>query len=92
MAELPAQLDLPADRPRPAVQSFAGAKVSVSIDAELHAGLERVAREHNATLFMVVHAALAVLLGRLANTEDVAVGTPFAGRGEIGRASCRERV
>ena len=47
----------------------------------LHAGLDRVAREHNATLFMVVHAALAVLLGRLANTEDVAVGTPYRGAG-----------
>ena len=44
--------------------------------------LDRLAREHNATVFMVVHAALAVLLGRLANTDDVAIGTPFAGRGE----------
>ncbi|MBF6470132.1 non-ribosomal peptide synthetase, partial [Nocardia beijingensis] len=42
----------------------------------------RVAHEHNATVFMVVHAALAVLLARLSNSRDIAIGTPVAGRGE----------
>ncbi|MBF6079702.1 hypothetical protein IU498_34350, partial [Nocardia beijingensis] len=50
--------------------------------AGVHAGLSRVAAEHNATVFMVVHAALAVLLARLSNSRDIAVGTPVAGRGE----------
>ena len=82
LADLPDQLDLPADRPRPAVQSFAGGKVAVEIDAETHAALAELARAEGATLFMVVHAALAVLLARLSGTDDIAIGTPIAGRGE----------
>ncbi|WP_229719240.1 condensation domain-containing protein, partial [Nocardia jinanensis] len=82
LAGVPDQLDLPVDRPRPAVQSFAGSRVEVAVDAEVHAGLVRVAQERNATLFMVVHSALAVLLSRLSGSDDVTVGTPVAGRGE----------
>ncbi|MGW5388513.1 amino acid adenylation domain-containing protein, partial [Nocardia sp. NPDC003963] len=82
LAGVPDQLDLPADRPRPAAQSFAGSRVEVAIDAEIHAGLLRVAQQRNATLFMVVHSALAVLLSRLSGSDDITVGTPVAGRGE----------
>ncbi|ONM48517.1 non-ribosomal peptide synthetase [Nocardia donostiensis] len=82
LAGLPDQLDLPTDRPRPAVQSFAGGKVEVQIDAEVHRALLDVARAEGATLFMVVHTALAVLLARLSGTDDIAIGTPTAGRGE----------
>ncbi|MFI6315845.1 non-ribosomal peptide synthase/polyketide synthase, partial [Nocardia fusca] len=82
LAGIPDQLDLPSDRPRPAVQSFAGGRVEVAIDADVHAGLQRVARQQNATLFMVVHSALAVLLSRLSGAEDITIGTPVAGRGE----------
>ncbi|WSY60036.1 amino acid adenylation domain-containing protein [Nocardia sp. NBC_00881] len=82
LADLPEQLDLPMDRPRPAVQSFAGAAVAVGIDADTHRGLVQVAQSQSATLFMVVHTALAVLLARLSNTGDIAIGTPMAGRGE----------
>ncbi|MET8801059.1 condensation domain-containing protein, partial [Nocardia sp. NPDC004568] len=82
LAGIPDQLDLPTDRPRPAVQSFAGGRVEVAIDADVHAGLVRLAQEQNATLFMVVHSALAVLLSRLSGSDDITVGTPVAGRGE----------
>ncbi|WP_433195712.1 amino acid adenylation domain-containing protein [Nocardia sp. CA-107356] len=82
LAGLPEQLALPTDRPRPAVLSSRGAVVAFDIDADVHAALDRLARSHNSTLFMVVHAALAVLLSRLAGTTDIAVGTPIAGRGE----------
>ncbi|WP_446224337.1 amino acid adenylation domain-containing protein [Nocardia sp. IBHARD005] len=82
LAGLPDQLDLPADRPRPAVQSFAGGRVPIEIDAETHRALLVLARKQGATLFMVVHTALAVTLARLAGTDDLAVGTPIAGRGE----------
>ncbi|UGT58362.1 amino acid adenylation domain-containing protein [Nocardia asteroides] len=79
---LPDLIELPTDRPRPAVASLAGARVSVDIGADIHAGLLRLAREHNATMFMVVQAAFAILLARLSGSNDVAVGTPVAGRGE----------
>ncbi|MGY1877452.1 condensation domain-containing protein, partial [Nocardia gipuzkoensis] len=82
LAGLPEQLELPADRPRPAVASHHGATLGFEIDADVRAALSRVAQEHNATLFMVVHAALAVLLARLSGSRDIAMGTPVAGRGE----------
>ncbi|WP_420811606.1 amino acid adenylation domain-containing protein [Nocardia mangyaensis] len=82
LAGLPDQLDLPADRPRPAVQSFAGGRVPIEIDAETHRALLALARAQGATLFMVVHTALAVTLARLAGADDLAIGTPIAGRGE----------
>nr|WP_245672136.1 non-ribosomal peptide synthetase [Nocardia anaemiae] len=82
LAALPEQLDLPADRPRPTAASNNGAVVAFDIDAEIHGRLDRLAHEHNSTLFMVVHAALAVLLARLSGTRDIAIGTPVAGRGE----------
>ncbi|MFF5036098.1 amino acid adenylation domain-containing protein [Nocardia salmonicida] len=82
LAELPVVLGLPTDRPRPPVQTHAGASVPLTVGADLHAGLQQVARAHNTTLFMVFHAALAATLARLADTDDIAIGTPFAGRGE----------
>nr|WP_051161593.1 non-ribosomal peptide synthetase [Nocardia brevicatena] len=82
LADLPDVLELPTDRPRPAVASMAGGRVPVVIDAQTHAALLEVARAHNATLFMVVHTAFAVLLARLSGVDDIAIGTPVAGRGE----------
>ncbi|MEU0501732.1 amino acid adenylation domain-containing protein [Nocardia sp. NPDC005998] len=82
LAALPEQLDLPADRPRPAAASNQGAVIAFEVGPDVHARLNQLAHEHNSTLFMVVHAALAVLLARLSGTRDIAVGTPVAGRGE----------
>ncbi|WP_417629250.1 amino acid adenylation domain-containing protein [Nocardia lasii] len=82
LADLPDLLELPADRPRPAVASLAGGRVPVRIDAETHTALAGIARETGATVFMVLHTAFAVLLARLSGAADVAVGTPVAGRGE----------
>ncbi|WP_312033990.1 non-ribosomal peptide synthase/polyketide synthase [Rhodococcus sp. 3A] len=79
---MPGQLDLPADRPRPAVASYRGGTVDFTVPTDLHGRLLGAARDANASLFMVVHSALAVLLSRLAGTGDIAVGTPVAGRGE----------
>nr|WP_239003947.1 non-ribosomal peptide synthetase [Nocardia panacis] len=82
LAALPEQLELPTDRPRPAAASYRGATHDFRIDTRVHAALNKLAHRHNSTLFMVVHAALAVLLARLSGTRDIAVGTPVAGRGE----------
>jgi non-ribosomal peptide synthetase component F len=78
--ELPDQLDLPSDRPRPAIATNGGAKNRFVIDAHIHRGLAGVARSHQASLFMVVQAAYAVLLSRLSGTTDIAIGAPIAGR------------
>ncbi|PWV77812.1 amino acid adenylation domain-containing protein [Nocardia neocaledoniensis] len=82
LSGLPEQLELPADRPRPAVASRSGGTLRIQVPASVHAGLTALSREHNATLFMVVHTALALLLARLSGTRDIAIGTPVAGRGE----------
>ncbi|GAA4471543.1 hypothetical protein GCM10023094_02390 [Rhodococcus olei] len=79
---LPDQLDLPTDRPRPAIASNRGASIRFDLDSDLHRALSDLAREHNSTLFMVLHAALALLLARMSGTSDIAIGTPIAGRGE----------
>ncbi|NGP09023.1 amino acid adenylation domain-containing protein, partial [Rhodococcus sp. 14C212] len=82
LADLPDQLDLPTDRPRPAQQSFRGDRVEFTVDADVHAALRDLARARNATVFMAMHAAFATLLARLSGSDDIAVGTPIAGRGE----------
>ncbi|WP_231983436.1 condensation domain-containing protein, partial [Mycobacterium sp. 852002-51961_SCH5331710] len=65
LAGMPERLDLPTDRPYPAVADHRGARVAVDWPAQLHEQVVRVAREHNATSFMVVQAALAVLLSKI---------------------------
>ena len=62
---LPEQLELPTDRPRPALASHRGETVSLQISPELHGGLLGLARDNQASLFMVLHAGLAALLTRL---------------------------
>ncbi|MFF0609642.1 amino acid adenylation domain-containing protein [Nocardia tengchongensis] len=82
LADAPEVLELPADRPRPAVQTMRSAELTFPVDAETHSALLEFARAHNVSLFMVAHAALAVLLARLAGTDDIVIGAPIAGRGE----------
>jgi amino acid adenylation domain-containing protein len=82
LAGQPAQLPLPVDRPhRDQAHSRSGTTPLV-LPASLHAGIRALARKHNMTVFMVLHAALAALLTRLGSGEDVSVGTVVAGRGE----------
>ncbi|WP_216900140.1 non-ribosomal peptide synthetase, partial [Nocardia alni] len=74
-------VQLPPDRPRPARSSMRGASSVVVVPAQVHQGLDRIARDRNSSMFMVVHAALATLLARMCGGSDIAVGTPIAGRG-----------
>ncbi|MGJ5891419.1 amino acid adenylation domain-containing protein [Streptomyces niveiscabiei] len=80
LAGAPAELPLPLDRPRPAEPTGRGDRAGFTIDADLHAGLTRLAAESKATLFMVVQAGLAALLTRFGSGTDVTIGTPVAGR------------
>ena len=82
LAGLPERLQLPTDRPYPAVADHRGASVAVNWPAQLQQRVGEVARAHNATSFMVIQAALAVLLAKVSATSDVAVGFPIAGRGD----------
>ncbi|HEU0079980.1 MAG TPA: amino acid adenylation domain-containing protein, partial [Longimicrobiaceae bacterium] len=76
----PALLELPTDRPRPAVQSHAGAHETLVLDAELTQGLRALGRREGATLFMVLLCAWQALLSRYSGQTDVVVGSPIAGR------------
>ncbi|MFJ4187135.1 amino acid adenylation domain-containing protein [Kitasatospora sp. NPDC089509] len=82
LAGLPDQLELPTDRPRPAVAGHQGATVPFALDAEAHAALAALARGAGGTVFMAVQAGLAALLTRHGCGTDIPVGTPLAGRDE----------
>nr|WP_067666820.1 AMP-binding protein [Nocardia miyunensis] len=77
------QGELPADQPRPPIASQRGATLEFEIDARVHTVLNRVAHEHGATLFTVLHAMLAILLARLSGTRDIAIAAPVTGRGAV---------
>ncbi|AGM05507.1 non-ribosomal peptide synthetase/MFS transporter [Amycolatopsis keratiniphila] len=80
LAGLPPVLELPTDRPRPAVAGDEGAEVALEVPAVLTARLREIARTTGATPFMVFLACWQTLLGRLAGTTDVPVGVPESGR------------
>jgi amino acid adenylation domain-containing protein/non-ribosomal peptide synthase protein (TIGR01720 family) len=80
LAGVPQVHGLPLDRPRPAQQSFSGRRLRSRVPAELNQQLQSLAQANGATLFMALHAAFALLLGRWGNHDDVVIGTPTAGR------------
>ncbi|MER7727956.1 amino acid adenylation domain-containing protein [Streptomyces sp. NPDC096323] len=80
LAGAPGQLELPTDRPRPAVADYRGASVAFSLGAEAHRGLAALARARHSTLFMTVQAGLAALLSAVGAGDDIPIGTAVAGR------------
>src|SRR6185369_15171885 len=83
LAGLPPLLELPTDRPRTAVQSFRGSARPVRLPAALTRQLETLARREGATLFMVLLAGFQTLLARTSGQDDLAVGSPVAGRNRV---------
>jgi amino acid adenylation domain-containing protein len=82
LAGAPTLLDLPLDRPRPAVQSYRGGSLPVSYPPELAADVRAFTRHQGATMFMTLLATFQALLHRLSGESgDVLVGSPIAGRG-----------
>ena len=79
LADVPA-LDFPTDRPRPAMQTYAGGVLHTTLGQAEAAAVAKLARGEGATLFMVLLAAWEAILSRHAGQEDFAVGTPIAGR------------
>ncbi|MCX5340138.1 non-ribosomal peptide synthetase [Streptomyces atratus] len=82
LANLPEELPLPFDRPRPVGTGLPGGRVPFLLTAGTHRALLRLARERGATPFMVLHTALTALLSRLGAGTDIPVGTSVHGRGE----------
>ncbi len=80
LAGLPPVLELPSDRPRPAVPSFRGAHRPVRLGRGLAAALRAFSQARSATPFMTLLAAFQALLGRWTGRDDLAVGSPIAGR------------
>jgi amino acid adenylation domain-containing protein len=80
LAGAPAMLELPLDRPRPAVQTFRGAYESFTLSADLNAALKDLARQEGATLFMTLLAAFQTLLWRHTRQDTILIGAPIANR------------
>jgi amino acid adenylation domain-containing protein/non-ribosomal peptide synthase protein (TIGR01720 family) len=80
LGDEPPVLELPADRPRPARQSFRGARLPFSFDAALSGRMRELAKQRGVTLFTVMLAAYQVLLQRLSGQNDLRIGVPIAGR------------
>ena len=76
-------LELPTDYPRPAVQSFRGAKYSFELSAALGAALKKLAQQYNVTPFMILLASFQALLHRYSRQTDIRVGVPSANRNRV---------
>ncbi|MBZ4423396.1 condensation domain-containing protein, partial [Myxococcus sp. RHSTA-1-4] len=73
-------LELPTDKPRPPVQTFRGAQVPVALPPPTSDKLKALCQQEGATPFMALLASFQVLLSRYSGQQDIAVGSPIAGR------------
>jgi amino acid adenylation domain-containing protein len=80
LADVPTVLELPIDRPRPAVQTYRGAVHRFALPTALSEALKALSRQEGATLFMTLLAAFQVLLYRYTGQDDILVGAPIANR------------
>ncbi|WP_430906606.1 amino acid adenylation domain-containing protein [Maribacter sp. 2-571] len=75
-----APLNLPTDKPRPAVKSYEGSKVTFDWGGVVSDQLKSLSQQGQASLFMALHALVKLLLYKYSNQQDLIVGTPVAGR------------
>jgi amino acid adenylation domain-containing protein len=79
----PARVELPCDRPRPALQDYHGASLEIGLDAETTRALRALGQRHGATLYMTVLAAWAAVVARYSGQQQVVIGSSHAGRGRV---------
>jgi amino acid adenylation domain-containing protein len=79
---IPPMLDMPTDRPRPAVQRYHGARLNFSVNNDVFEGLKALSRREGVTLYMTLLAVWQTLLSRYTGEEDICVGTPMANRNQ----------
>ena len=77
---IPDRLELPADRPRPALQTFAAEVCQMTLPPHRLEALKRLAQSHRATLYMTLLSAFALLMQRYSGQQDVVLGSPIANR------------
>ena len=80
LAGAPPLLELPTDKPRPAIQTYRGDHLAVKLDVELTRRLRSTAQGMGVSMFMLTQAAFNILLARYSGTDDIIIGTPIAGR------------
>ncbi|MEG3918020.1 amino acid adenylation domain-containing protein [Microcoleus sp. T3_A4] len=80
LAGMPALLELPADRPRPAVQSFRGETQVFTLEQDISEALVSLSQQQGVTLFMLLLTAFKILLYRYTNQPDIVVGSSVANR------------
>jgi len=80
LINVPSLLELPTDRPRPAIKTFNGSLRSFEISKENADALNQLAQQHDVTLFMLLIAAFKMLLYRYSGQGDISIGTPIANR------------
>ncbi|KGJ88687.1 amino acid adenylation domain protein, partial [Colwellia psychrerythraea] len=80
LADLPSIHSLILDEPRPEEKQYAGARVSGQLSGDIACSLQHIAKAHQLTPFMLLHAALALVLARHSNSHDIVIGTPVANR------------
>src|SRR5262249_19820067 len=82
VAEIPERLELPADRPRPTMQTFDADIHNIRLNAERLAELKRLGQDRQASLYMTLLGGFAVLMSRYSGQDDIVVGSPIANRQE----------
>ncbi|MBD3557353.1 amino acid adenylation domain-containing protein [Planktothrix sp. FACHB-1355] len=80
LADAPALIEMPTDRPRPSIQTFGGKRQQIEIKTEVVNSLKAAAGSEGATLFMVLLAGFYLLLHKYSDQQDILIGTPIAGR------------
>ncbi|MEQ3530605.1 amino acid adenylation domain-containing protein, partial [Pseudoalteromonas sp. XMcav11-Q] len=83
LQDVPSIHNLPLDRPRPSVRAQQGAIYESCLSGEIVQQLEKVASQHNVSMYMLFHAALAFLVSKLSGQQDVVIGCPIANRTNV---------